>query len=266
MVLGEIYISPFSSLTFDKITHPFEECVGYIQKFALSDSGMFLRFTSDSAHDFRLRLSDEYGSILSVSDSENLGTIDRLHSYRIPVPIAPDCGIYGLELQVRYGADRITFLKTCVEFISDEEAMNTTILFEATNKFDDWFIPFGEGDVAEWRITGGLPKNGFESAVIQNSFRDQRIRSHQLSQKPYTLKTLVLGDCFGVPIWAGEKLNFFLSLSDVRITYREEKKARIVRSEGEAPAMTGIADYYPLYIFKCRIEEQIEHPYYYANE
>ena len=265
MTLGEIYISPFSGLTFDKIIYPFEELVCYKQKFALSDSDMFLRFTSDWAYNFRLLLLNKYGSILHVSNSENLGIIDMLHSYRIPISIDSDCGIYRLELQVQYGADWITFLSTCVEFISDEEAINTTILFEATNKMDDWFIPFVEGDIAKWRITGGFPKNGFESAIIQNSFRDQRIRSHQLSQKPYTLKTLVLGDCFGVPIWAGEKLNHFLSLSDVRITYREEKKARIVRSEGEAPAMTEIADYYPLYIFKCKIEEQIEHAYY-ANE
>lgn len=279
MILGEIYISPLSSLTFDKIHHPFEKCTKYIQKFTLRDSYMYLRFTSNIDMGFRLVIypssfqqmpGNPYDIPYIMNAQKDNEPIDDLWSYRIllnlvwngsgnpPQYTIDKLGLYRVELQVKYGEDWYAFLCTCIEFISEEEAAEKTVLMEAKNRVDDWFVKFTQGDVVKWRINGGMLKQNFESRILQNSFRDQRTRQHQLSQRPYTTKLLTIGGTDGVPVWAGEKLNHFLSLTDISMTYKEETKARIVRSDGDIPASTQIADYYPLYVFKCRVEEQID--------
>lgn len=266
MILGEIYISPLSSLTFDKIIHPFDGCVSYCQKFVNGDTDMKLRFTSNVNLEFYYQVSPVvktnlgYFSFGQIQSSQN---VDGLWVYSTSIGLPDEAsyaplGIYQFDLQVKIGTQQITFLRTYFELISQQEADDRTILLEATNVIDDYFVSFSEDEICKWRIEGGLLQSEFTSQLIQNSFRDQRIRSHQLSQKPYTTKILTIGDTLGVPIWAGEKLNHFLSLTDVFISYKGEDRVRIVRVDSEVPALTQISDYYPLYVFKCRVEEQIE--------
>ena len=259
MILGEIYISPFSSLTFDTAPPTFMEDVKYLQKFAVNESGMKLRFTSNRNLDFRILVHNSKYEL--ISDTTEVFTHIDLYSYLINIPILTEVGVYKIELQILFEGVWFSFLTTCVECISEDEAEDTTILFEAWDKKDNWCIKFySENQRAKWRISGGLLIHEFESLASQNTFRDQRIRLHQLSQKPYLQKVITLGDTLGVPVWACEKLNFFLSLSNVYIRSRNEmSKTRIVRVEGETPSMILIDRYYPLFVIKCKIEEQIEY-------
>lgn len=245
-------ISKYSSLSFyHNWRTPFEIDQCYIQKFATTDS-IRVQYTESSSISLTIKLKNlTTGDVTDITPS----VINNYEQDGIAYTVSEvllsglSVGHYSFEFY-RYNdlVDRSVF---CVQDIDDLEK---TILISYTNREDNYDAIFTEGEdsfkVFEWRIEGILMPSETTFFVDNEYFRDQRAITKQLYANPYKKDTLTIGDGFGVPVWAAEKLNLIFSLSDIWVDGES-----YVRSEGSTPQVTKIQYMYPLYVYKIEVEQ-----------
>lgn len=245
-------ISKYSSLSFYhnwKTPFEIEQC--YIQKFATTDN-LRVQYTESSSISLIIKLKNlTTGDVADITPS----VINNYEQDGIAYTVSEvllsglSVGHYSLEFY-RY-SDLVDGSLFCVQDIEDLEK---TILISYTSREDNFDAIFTEGEdsfkVFEWRIEGILMPSETTFFVDNEYFRDQRAINKQLYANPYKKDTLTIGDGFGVPVWAAEKLNLIFSLSDIWVD--EES---YVRSEGSTPQVTKIQYMYPLYVYKIEVEQ-----------
>jgi hypothetical protein len=256
--------SKFSSLVFlekEQWKAPFDGDVCHVQKFA-TDEEIRLQFVSDTrllkagytdaqGHDTPVAVRVLYAAegrylseiLFSVSTPGEYEFHLTGEQFYDPEPFAAGdpavlCGnVYITRFAVM----------PCCELCD-------TVLLSYThrrNAYDAQFVDAnGANKYFNFRIEGGIYPGNKVQALDNEVFRDQRFTPHQTAAEAYEVATLIIGTPKGVPQWAGNRVNNVFKLSDVYVD-----GVKTSRNEGSVPEITQLKPYYPLYVFKLKIEQ-----------
>ncbi|SHF49640.1 hypothetical protein [Dysgonomonas macrotermitis] len=245
-------VSKYSSLSFyHNWRTPFEIERYYIQKFSITDN-IRVQYTITDSISPNLFLTNLTTGEKEVITPTAIYTYeeDEINYTIFEILISGlSVGRYSFEFYRNNDlADRSVF---CV---LDPDDLIDTVHISYTNRDDNFDTRFIEGEdsykVFEWRVEGAFMPSETTFFVNNESFRNQRGEETQLSASPYKKDVLTIGDGFGVPVWAAEKLNLAFSLSDIWVDGDS-----YVRSEGATPQITKILYMYPLYVYKIEVEQ-----------
>lgn len=249
-----IVVSKFSSLYLGRKVSwkaPFDQDVCYYQKFAIGEEIriQFVGFTDG----FTAKYTNDKGITKDV-EVETLYVDKSDYDGRIIYELAFSIDTEGAyQLQITNGTDEVT----AIFYILPTEELEDTILISYTHRRNEYGTIFKQDDklpkVFNFRIEGGFYPGDKVQVVENSTFRDQRFNLHQTAADSYEISTLTLGTKKGVPQWVGSKVNSIFNLSDVMIDGIET-----TRNEASIPEILPVSDYYPLYVFKLKVEQPNE--------
>jgi hypothetical protein len=250
-----IKISKFSSIAFQAQQYSyFDEPACYIQKFSRWDSlRIQFSFTDRTSLPvirqfvlvFKLNGEVKYSvqsEIAYQSDNEDVTSI--ISEFKLNLSRL-DENLYDVEIQ----NESTIIRQTKIQILLPRELADT-VLIECTNYINDFDTIF-TGRSFSFRVEGGIYQGEIEQNIKNETFRDQRYKSYQLSAIPYQTKTLTIGTCDGVPQWVGNKINWIFSVSNVYVN-----SIATTRSEDSVPELNELGQYYPLYVFKLNVEQE----------
>lgn len=244
-----IKVSNFSSLWFGPWRNGFDESAEYVQKFAEGDNIVVQVDISGSDQAGELPML----FLQNIDDAEDSGVLklpffnDGFWTYTL----SPGLGRWKVYLR---GTTQNLLFATARFDVLPAECLQNTVKISYTHRRNDYGTIFvrpdtGESITFDIRFEGGFIFRETEYAVEEETYRNQNYVQSLTSAFPYHKRTLTLGNAFGVPEWAGLKLNLIFSLSLVEIDGK-----KYVRSDGEVPERTELRDNYPLYVWKLAVE------------
>ena len=160
-------------------------------------------------------------------------------------------GVY--ELAIESGIDKF-YSYFCVKPASE---LKNTILINYTHRKNEYDARFVNGDGSarrfNFRIDGGIYPGDKAQALDNEIFRDQRFSPFQTAAEAYEVLTLTIGTARGIPQWVGNRLNHIFKCSDILID-----GVATTRNEASTVELIQLGSYYPLYVFKLKIEQSDE--------
>ena len=242
--------SKFSSLWLGKKEQwkaPQDQDVCYIQKYAIGEE-IRIQFTGFVSK-FTAKYISQEGAETPL-DVELLYTDPNDSKRRLfQVAFSVDTeGIYTLA--ITSGIDEV-YSSFCIKPI---EELEDTILINYTHRKNEYDTRFVNDDGTykrfNFRIDGGIHPADKAQAIDNEIFRDQRFAPFQTAAEGYEISTLTIGTKRGVPQWVGNRINHIFKCSDVLVDDIET-----VRNEGSIPELAQVGAYYPLYVFKLKVEQ-----------
>lgn len=249
-----IIVSKFSSLYLGRKSGwkaSFDQDVCYKQKFAIGEEIriQFVGFTDG----FAAKYTNEKGietdvevATLYIDESNYDGRI----LYELVFSIDAE-GTY--QLLLTNGVDEVSTI-FCILPI---EKLDNTIAISYTHRRNEYDTIFINDDntkkVFNFRVEGGFYPGDKIQAVDNETFRDQRFELYQTAAESYEISALTIGTKKGVPQWVGNKINSIFNLSDILVDGIET-----TRSESSVPELIQQSSYYPLYVFKLKVEQPDE--------
>lgn len=254
--MAELQISRYSSLLFNyDYKAYFEREVSFVQDFHTSDILRVQFSVPDIANipsDYRFQV---FITNKCTKNREQL-TVNQLNDTTFYFEITDlSIGSYRCTIEQVYMNKGKRILSFSDFNILPMIELKDTVLIKCTNWRNDFDVDFissqGEKIYFEYRFKGGFISNEISFKCKNETFRDQTSCLSQLSQLPYYVETLTIGDSYGVNRWVGDKLNLIFSCSEVYINNK-----RYTRSESSTPEITTIGNYNPLMVFKIDVEPQ----------
>ena len=241
--------SKYSSLYFGEKANwktDFDADVCSIQRYAVGEL-MRIQFTGSA-----LGYTAKYISNLGIETLVPVANIytDNVSSesiFEILFSIS-STGLYCLQIS-EGNKSALSYFK-----VEEEDELKNTILLTYShrrNEHDTIFVNQDESsNYFNFRVEGGFFPAEKTQAIDNEYFRDQRFVVHHMSAQAHEVSVLTIGDTKGVPQWVGSRINHIFSISDVQVDGIETK-----RSEGATVEIIELGKYYPLLVFKLKVEQ-----------
>jgi hypothetical protein len=254
--------SKFSSLCLVKKEQwkaPHDRDVCYIQKFATGEE-IRIQFTSPVTG-FRAGYMDRNGNDTAV-DVDLLYTDAGRHLFECVFSVDVK-GEYTFYVTGSSFFDPSTFAgsgytEVCGNVyaarfsVKPPDELHDTVLISYTHRRNEYDTEFTQR-AFNFRVEGGIYPGDKTQALDNEVFRDQRFTAHQIAAETYEVSVLTIGTNRGVPQWVGNKINSIFKLSDVFVD-----GVKTVRNESSVPELIQMGTYYPLYVFKLKVEQSDE--------
>lgn len=229
---------------------PFDQDVCYVQKYAIGEEIriQFICYTSK----LTAKYINDNGEEVPL-DMETLQLESGINGKRLNEIVFSIDTEGAYKLVITNGVDE-AYSQFCI--LPVEELENTVLISytHRRNEYDTIFInPDGTQKNFNFRIEGGLYPGDKVQAVENEIFRDQRFEPYQTAAESYEISTLTIGTKKGVPGWVGNKINNIFKLSNILVDGIDT-----TRNESSIPELISQSSYYPLYVFKLKVEQPDE--------
>ena len=182
--------------------------------------------------------------ITSLGNTVLLATMGGYKWYECIISLATITdGRYIIRMSSVVDTNLLKFYSEPIEIAEAHENTLQFVYSHDENDFDLIFVPGGNQSnrMFQLRIDGGFSSDGFKPASLDSMYVDQVHNAVMLSSVPFNVRTLTIGNSYGIPNWMADKINRIFSCNSVTIdgvayTKNDGAKLEATRESGYASA------------------------------